>query len=155
MIAPAPPALQPCFELRVQVGPAQEIGEFGGGRRRVIPILGGEVAGPRLNGVVLPGGADWQTLRPDGVTLLQARYTLRADDGAVIGVVNTGVRTASPEVAQRLASGEPVDPSLYYFRASPVFEVGPGPHAWLAAGLFVCAGERLPDSVRLSVYEVG
>ena len=139
----------------MQVGPAQDIGEFGGGRRRVIPILGGEVSGPRLNGVVLPGGADWQTLRPDGVTLLQARYTLRAQDGTVIGVVNTGVRTASPEVAQRLASGDAVNPSLYYFRASPVFEVGPGPHAWLIRRLFVCAGERLPDAVRLTVYEVG
>ena len=152
--AAAAPALSPRFELRVRVGPAQELGEVGGGRRRVVPITGGEVVGERLNGVILPGGADWQTLRADGVTILQARYTLQARDGAVIGVINTGVRTAPAEVARRMAAGELVDPALYYFRASPVFEVGPGPHQWLTERLFVCAGERTPDLVRLTVYEV-
>ena len=59
--APAPaPGLEYVFDLDVQVGPAQELGEYGGGRRRVIPITGGALRGPGLNGVVLPGGADWQ-----------------------------------------------------------------------------------------------
>lgn len=153
--AAAAPLLTPRFELRVQVGPAQELGEYGGGRRRVVPITGGTVVGERVNGVILPGGADWQTIRPDGVTLLQARYTMQTSDGQVIGIVNTGVRTASAEVAARMARGEQVDPSLYYFRASPVFEVGPGPYGWLTERLFVSAGERTPDLVRLTVYEVG
>lgn len=153
--APAAPALEWVFDLNVKVGPAQELGEAGGGRRRVIPIIGGSLTGPRSKGEVLPGGADWQTLRADGVTLLQARYTVRMDDGAVVGIINTGVRRASPDVAKRLAAGEVVDPALYYFRASPVFEVGPGPHGWLTENLFVSAGERLPDLVRLKVYKVG
>jgi len=150
----AAPSLEWVFDLDVKVGPAQELGEAGGGRRRVIPITGGTLSGPGRNGEVLPGGADWQTLRADGVTLLQARYTVRMADGAVVGVINTGVRRASPEVAKRLAAGEVVDPALYYFRASPVFEVGPGPHGWLTENLFVCAGQRLPDLVRLRVYKV-
>ena len=156
--APAPlaaPALVHRFALRVRVGPAQELGDFGGGRRRVIPILGGEAAGPGLTGTVLPGGADWQTLGADGVTLLQARYTLRAADGAVIGIVNTGVRRASPDVARRLTAGEVVDPALYYFRTTPVFEVGPGPHRWLVENVFVGVGERLPDLVRIRVFQLG
>jgi hypothetical protein len=155
--APAPaPGLDYVFDLDVQVGPAQELGEYGGGRRRVIPITGGALRGPGLNGVVLPGGADWQTLRPDGLTLLQARYTIRMDEGSVIGVINTGVRRAAPAIARRLAAGEIVDPALYYFRATPVFEVGVGgPWQWLAESLFVSAGERLPELVRLKVYKVG
>jgi hypothetical protein len=153
--AGAAPALDWVFDLDVKVGAAQELGEAGGGRRRVIPITGGGLTGPRMAGEVLPGGADWQTLRADGVTLLQARYTVRMPDGAVIGIINTGVRRASPEVARRLAGGELVDPSLYYFRASPVFEVGPGPYAWLTENLFVSVGQRLPDLVRLKVYQVG
>lgn len=153
--AAAPPlALTPRFELRVDVGAPQELGDYGGGRRRVVPITGGTVVGDSVNGVILPGGADWQTIRPDGVTLLQARYTMRTNDGQVIGIVNTGVRTASAEIAARMARGELVSPSLYYFRASPVFEVGPGPYAWLVERLFVSAGERTPDQVRLTVYEV-
>jgi Protein of unknown function (DUF3237) len=151
----SPPDLTPCFDLEVEVGPPQELGEFGGGRRRVIPIVGGRLFGPDLSGVVLPGGADWQTLRADGVTLLQARYTIRMDDGQVLGVTNTGVRRASPEVAVQLAEGKFVDPSAYYFRATPVFEVGPGPLGWLVENVFVSLGERLPELVRLKVYRVG
>lgn len=151
---PAPP-LTWSFDLDVEVGPAQELGQFAGGRRRVVPILGGRITGPGLSGKVLPGGADWQTLRPDGVTLLQARYTVQMDDGQVVGIINTGVRRASPEVAADLAAGKIVDPSKYYFRATPVFEVGPGSMGWLVENVFISVGERLPTLVRLKVYKVG
>lgn len=154
------PSLKHVFDLRVKVAAAQELGEVGGGRRRVIPITGGDLIGkgPRgedLRGEVLAGGADWQTLRPDGVTLLQARYTVKMSDGQTVGIINTGVRRAAPDVARRMAAGELVDPSLYYFRAAPVFEVGPGSLGWLTESLFVSVGERLPDLVRLKVYQLG
>jgi hypothetical protein len=148
------PAMTHVFDLDIEVAPAQELGEVGGGRRRVIPITGGGLNGPGIKGVVLPGGADWQTIRPDGVTLLQARYTIRLDDGQTVGVINTGVRRASPDIVRRLTAGEVVDPALYYFRATPVFEVGPGPHGWLTESVFLSLGERLPDRVRLKVFRV-
>lgn len=148
------PGLTHCFDLEVEVGPAQDLGQYGGGRRRVVPILGGRLVGPQLSGAIQPGGADWQTLRPDGLTLLQARYTVRMDDGQVVGIINTGVRRASPEVAARMAGGEWVDPAQYYFRASPIFEVGEGPYGWLVENLFVSAGERRPDCVNLGVFQV-
>ncbi|KQY29979.1 hypothetical protein ASD38_11760 [Caulobacter sp. Root487D2Y] len=120
----------------------------------MIPITGGRVNGPGLGGVILPGGADLQTIRPDGVTLLQARYTIRFADGQTAGVINTGVRRASSDVVRRLTAGEVVDPALCYFRATPVFEVGPGPHGWLTESVFLSLGERLPDRVRLKVFRV-
>ncbi|CAN5222074.1 hypothetical protein BH10PSE3_BH10PSE3_06900 [soil metagenome] len=76
------------------------------------------------------------------------------DDGQTVGVINTGVRRASPDVVRRLTAGEVVDPALYYFRATPVFEVGPGPHGWLTESVFLSLGERLPDRVRLKVFRV-
>ena len=81
MPAPTPPTLEFAFEARVSVSPALEAGLVHGNTRRVIPITGGIVEGPRLTGRVIPGGADWQVLRTDGVAELEARYTLRADDG--------------------------------------------------------------------------
>jgi hypothetical protein len=149
-----PPGLTHRFDLRVKVGPAQELGEVGGGRRRVIPITGGDLAGPGLSGEVLPGGADWQTLGADGVTLLTARYTIRMADGAIVGIVNPGVRRAPIEIVRRITAGEIVDPSLYYFRTTPTFEVGPGPYRWLTESVFVGVGERLPDLVRIRVFQV-
>ncbi len=52
----------------MEVGTPHELGDVGGGRRRVVPILGGAVQGPRLSAVVLPGGANWQTIYPGGRT---------------------------------------------------------------------------------------
>ena len=150
--SPAPPGLDYAFSVRVRVGAPLELGETATGRRRVIPILGGEVDGPRLAGEVVPGGADWQSLRADGTADLVARYTLRATDGTLIGVVNRGLRRGPPEVLARLASGAPVSPDLYYFRATPRFEAPPGPHGWLADHVFVATGERRAAMVLLAFF---
>ena len=149
------PGLSFAFAAFVRIGVPLELGVTAVGRRRVIPITGGHVEGPRLSGAVLPGGADWQVVLPDGTAQLVARYTLQASDGTLISVVNRGVRRGPPEVLQRLAAGEQVDPSLYYFRATPSFEVAAGPHDWLARSVFVATGERYPDLVAIRVFEVG
>lgn len=115
-------ALDFAFGLRVRVAPALELGETQGGRRRIVPITGGSVAGPKLSGRVLSGGADWQIIRADGTAELEARYTLEAADGALISVLNRGLRHGPPDVIAKLAAGEPVDPAAYYFRCTPVFE---------------------------------
>lgn len=152
---PAPPPLHFVFAAHVDVAAPQEIGETTAGRRRVIPITGGHVEGPRLTGAVLPGGADWQLIRSDGMVELVARYTLRASDGTLISVVNRGLRRASPDVLARLTAGEIVDPALYYFRATPSFSVAPGPHGWLADNIFVATGERQAKQVVIRFFELG
>ncbi len=151
--APAP-TLSYVFSVRVEVAPPVEQGEIDGGRRRFIPITGGKVHGPRLNGVVLPGGGDWQTIMPDGLTRIEARYFLKADDGTVIEITNPGVRVAAPEVIERLAKGEDVDPSLYYFRTTPQFRVTSGKLDWLQRSVFVTRGIRRPDHVIVDYYIV-
>jgi hypothetical protein len=142
------------FELRASVGQPIELGTVPLGRRRVIPIEAGTVDGPRLAGVVLPGGADWQLIRADGVAEIEARYTIRSSDGTMISVVNRGLRHGPPEIMHKLIAGEPVDPSSYYFRTAPVFEVGAGPHEWLTRSLFVGVGIREPKEVKIKVFEV-
>jgi hypothetical protein len=62
------------------------IGPSAHGLRRIAPLRGGEVTGPLLQGKVLPGGADWQFVRPDGVLQIEAKYTLQATDGTLIMV---------------------------------------------------------------------
>jgi hypothetical protein len=152
MAPPTAPGLEYAFTAFVSIGTPLELGATAAGRRRIIPITGGHVEGPRLTGVVLPGGADWQVVLPDGTAQLVARYTLQAADGTLISVVNRGVRTGPPDVLAQLAAGAAVDPALYYFRATPAFEVAPGPHDWLARSMFVATGERAPQQVAIRVF---
>jgi len=151
--APAP-TLTYAFSAQVEVAAPIEQGEIDGGRKRFIPITGGKVSGSLLSGEVLGGGGDWQTIFADGVTRVEARYFLKASDGAVIGIHNLGVRVASPEITDRIARGEKVDPGSYYFRSAATFDPPPGAHGWLRTKTFVGRGIRLPDRVIIDFYTV-
>ena len=146
--------LEPLTRLEITLAAPQEFGATPLGRRRVIPITGGRFAGARLSGRVLPGGADWQLVRPDGVAWLDARYTIQTDDGALIYVRNRGYRHAPEDVMQRLNSGDAVDPSLYYMRTTPWFETGEARYAWLNRIVCVATGARRAAAVELEVFEV-
>lgn len=149
------PGLRFVFQIDVALGPVQELGSIDGVRRRIIPIVGGTVHGPRLSGTVQPGGADWQDVRPeDGLTRVHAKYWLKADDGTVIGVDNRGVRRAPLPVIRSLMEGKTVPADAYYFRAAPFFDVGDGPHRWLNESLFICVGAREPSKAIIRIYEV-
>jgi len=158
-ITGAPPgAVVPGYEfvceLNARLEPPIVIGATPAGLKRVVPITGGRVEGPLLRGTGLPGGADWQYQRSDGVWVLEAIYLVRTDDGVTIQVRNRGLRHGAPAVMQRLAAGEPVDPSEYYFRATPSFDAPAGRHEWLNRGIFVCTGVRYPDAVKLWFWRV-
>ena len=118
------PNLEFAFEIRIKVEPGTgfEAGATPKGLRRVIPITGGSFEGPNIKGEVIPGGYDFQLLRNDNVMEIDARYALQTDDGALVTIVNRGLRRASKEVMQQMASGIEVSPSLYYFRSVPQFE---------------------------------
>jgi hypothetical protein len=146
--------LQRLFRAEITLSPPQELGDSPLGRRRIIGITGGRFTGERLSGRVLPGGADWQVIRPDGVADLDARYTLETNDGALIYVRNKGYRHGPAEVLKKLLLGENVDPALYYMRTTPRFETGDARYAWLNRIVCVASGARRPAAVELEVYEV-
>lgn len=148
------PELELAFEARATLAAPLAVGPTPEGARRVIPITGGVFSGPALRGVILSGGADWQYLRPDGVTVLEAQYLLRTDDDVLIQVMNRGLRHGPEEVMRRLAAGEEVDPRAYYFRAAPSFSAPAGKYEWLGRSLFLCTGTRHANAVSLWVYRV-
>ena len=153
-LKPVMPRLELLAHLSITLAPPQSIGKVLTGERRIIPITGGRVEGARLRGEVLPGGADWQIVAADGTALLEARYTLRTEDGALIYVRNTGVRHGPPEVLAAIARGDEVDPAKYYFRAVPVFETGDAKYDWLNRMVAVCSGVRTRTAVLLDFYTV-
>ena len=91
----APPVLRSAVRLHVLVDDALEIGAITTGVRRVIPITGGTwtavgPAGEELTGEVVPGGADWNTEIAEGLSHVEARYSLRAPDGSLVEISNRG-----------------------------------------------------------------
>lgn len=116
-----PPRAEFVWEALVEIAPTRMLGEGPMGERRLVPITGGRFAGPRIRGVVLPGGADRQLIRRDGVKRLEALYEVQAEDGAVITVLNRVV------IAPR--------PGAPDYRASTLEITAPeGPHATLMFG---------------------
>jgi hypothetical protein len=148
------PELAHVCDIDADVGPIRDLGATPHGRRRIVPILGGRVTGARLEADVVPGGADWQYVRADGVVELEARYSMLTRDGVEIAVVNLGLRRAPPEIMQRLSRGEAVDPALVYCRTVPTFEAPAGPYDWLNRSVFLATAARLPDKVQITVFEV-
>lgn len=156
-MTPTQPTLEAVFTAEVTVGAAIDVGagSVPGTRRRIVPILGGTVRGPRMVGEILTMGADWQLIEEEGaITRLVARYAMRASDGTIITIVNRAIRRAPAAIIARLAAGDAVDPAHYYFRGAPSFEAPPGPHRWLSESLFICSGARAPRAVVIDVYRV-
>ena len=150
----ADPKLEFAFEAVITLDSAQDLGITTYGKRRIIPITGGTFEGPNMKGTIVAGGADWQTVRADGTADLEARYTLKTDDNALIYIQNKGIRTGKPEVLARLAKGEKVNSSEYYMRTTATFEVAEGKYSWLTKSVVVATGMRKAKSVVIRFYKV-
>src|ERR1700733_998677 len=137
------------MNLVVDVGELVSLGAAPAGERRVVAILGGKFEGPQLRGEIVPGGADWQLARKDGVLELDARYVLREQAGGLIQVLSQGYRHGPPEVLAALARGEEVDPADYFFRTAMRFETGAAGLAWLNKTMAFSVAERRVRKVLL------
>jgi Protein of unknown function (DUF3237) len=142
------------FTITARIGEVATAGETGHGVRRIIPILGGEVRGERVNGKVCAFGADFQIIRPNELIDLEAKYAFETDDGATVYVENKGIRFGPVELLQKLKRNEPVDPKLIYFRTVPRFETGHANYRWLMENLFVGSAARHADRVVIDVHQV-
>lgn len=76
------------WDAKVTIANAISLGKSKHGGRNIIPITGGSFEGANIKGEVLPYGADWQLVRPDGDVELNAKYLLKTNDGFTIQVIN-------------------------------------------------------------------
>ena len=142
------------FTITADIGEVTSAGDIGTGVRRIIPIIGGEVKGEGISGKVCAFGADFQIIRHNELIELEAKYGFETDDGAVVYVENKGLRFGPVDLLQKLKRGEPVDPSLIYFRTVPKFETGHPKYRWLMEHLFIGSAARHADRVVIDVHQV-
>jgi Protein of unknown function (DUF3237) len=122
------------------------------GRRAYVPAVSGVIEGPRLQGIVVPhSGADYA-----GNGRLNAHYMLKASDGAMIYINNTGY--LYPTGGKTIDRNDPSwgGDSDFYFRITPVFDTPIGPHDWLTRTVIVGSGKRhaKPDYTIFTYYAV-
>jgi hypothetical protein len=155
MTALPEPQIRHVYHLEATVGEPLDVGEVTGGRRRVIPLTGGEFTGPEIRGLLLSGtSADWQLVLPDGTSIGDIRYTLQTEDGALLYVRAQSIRHGDADVLARLARGEDIDPGDYIFRAAAQIETSAIDLAWLNKGIFICVGGRSSGGVAYDTYIV-
>lgn len=143
--------------IEANVGAIESLGVMAAGERRLVAISGGSVLPStthKIAGTVLPGGADWQWLRSDGITEISAVYVIETFERERIEVESNGYRHGPEAVMKRLAAGEPVAPDEYYFRTAIKFRTASmQPEIRRLNGLVGFAlGERRAGLVVLSVY---
>lgn len=111
------------LNIHVQCEKEMEVNHDGSGFLRVIPIVGGTFEGD-ISGVVISGGADWNTTYDNGISHVFAKYVLRADNGDYIAIENEGkIKWSRSE--QRI-------------KTVPRFQVNQNsPYAWLNDGVYV------------------
>ena len=144
-LPPPPPTTSLAFSEIVTLSAAVQVGAEPIGFRRWIPITGGTFQGAGLAGKVLPGSGDWQLVRADGSTVIEADYMIETDDGVQIHVHNQGV-----SVHPKSGPG--------YTRTVPQFEAPIGKYGWLNDAIFVGtitqAGDKQHPAVLISIYKV-
>ena len=146
---------KPLCTIKLLVDPQiRMLGPTPFGDRRIAAVTGGTLEGERLRGTVLSGGGDWLLLRRDGVLQLDVRLIMETHDGHLVYMTYRGLRHGPADVMDRLGRGEPVDPSLYYFRTAPFFETSSETYGWLNGIVAVGVGSRVPSGPVYDVHEV-
>lgn len=146
------PQLEHVCTMSVTLDPIREMGQGRQGHRRIIPITGGAVTGPRLSGLILNLGADWQTILSGGLAELDTRYAMETHDGALIDICNYGYRHGRQTVLDAVARGESVDPASYYMRTHARLETGDARYDWVNRTLFIGVGGRDHACVKMALY---
>jgi len=135
------------------IAPVWELGQTSDlGKRRIIPITGGKFEGPNFTGTILNNGADWQVVTKDNLAVIDTRYLLQTDDKALVYLQTKGYRYGDPKILEKMAKGEVVDPSLYYFRIYMQLETSAPKYEWLNRAMAIGFAMRLPKAVVYDAY---
>ncbi len=131
-----------------------DVGPTPHGVRRIVAITGGSLEGPSVCGKILPSGADWLLVRPDGVVELDIRAAGRLEDGALLYATERGYLRAPPEVMERIARGDLMDPGAYAFRVVVSYETASPRYAWLNGTIGYGIGTLRKGGLDLVVHEL-
>jgi len=145
------PKFELVYECDVTLSAAIERGKTVEGQRRIIPITGGTVRGPKIRGELVSGGYDWNLSRSDGVGSVEAAYYMKTEDGVLIRIMNVGVGSGGPPSTDEV-SGE-----AFFMFTHPSFEAPVGKYDWINRGMYVGtlgARKNVRNAVLIRVFQL-
>ena len=149
------PTLELLMEYSATLKAPVVVGAGPFGMRQIFDVSGGEFHGPRLRGRILPSGADWLLVDPDGVGRLDVRATFETDDGALIYLSYFGILHMDEGVVHKISGGGSSAYGDVYFFTQPRFETGDPRYAWMNRIFAIAQGKVGPLRVDYRVYQVG
>jgi hypothetical protein len=142
------------FTYRVTLKPPVEIGAGFFGKRMYWEIAGGEVDGPRIQGVLV-GGSDWMIETSDRFWRPHVRTQIRTTDGAYLGMAYDGLVEKSAAFLDAIESNSGTRWEDHYFRIRPVLESGHPSYQWVNTLFFIGEGRVVvPGTVEYRVHRV-
>lgn len=117
------------FSYEVTLSEPEIIGPVPEGIRANFYVTGGRFNGPEINGTLRAAGADWLTIRRDGVGVLDVRATLETDDGALIYMTYSGITDLGENGHDNFLQGQ--IPTRLPLRTAPRFQSSHPGYAWL------------------------
>ncbi len=127
------------------------LGPVAEGFRVNIYTESGEVRGPALNGTC-GHGADWFTVRRDGMGVVDSRVMIQADDGALIYTSYTGLVDFGEDAYERIEKGELPTPGPIHVAAR--FQTAAPRHAWLNRVQALGIGESQAEGNLWDTYAI-
>lgn len=131
------------MRLTVKIAAPKIVGKTKKGFLQVIPIIGGSFSGKNIRGIVVPGGADWNTTLDEGGAHVFAKYLLETDDGEFIAIENEGLLDSN---------------TVSVIKTTPTFQANVlGKYGDLNYGTYVgelCATPNTNDSVEITIYRM-
>ncbi len=132
------PQVELALRLQIEVEEGKEVGRTPYGPSREVKVVGGRFEGPAIKGRIL-SGRDFQVLRDDGFSWLDATAMLEAEDGTLFRLHDRGLMNILKKDAEQL-----------YWRTMATFEAPMGPHQWLNEAMFIGTFENwIPDTLTL------
>lgn len=145
------------FDMEATLKAPQVVGPVLTGTRVILLVSEGSVKSNKLTGTLLPGSGDWGLIVDSTTFKVDARATIKTDDGALIYMTYSGVIHAEAKQFAMLLGGRSneVPASDYYFRTNPVFETSAPKYAWLNHTLAIGVGRMpSPGKITYRIYAI-
>ncbi len=131
---------------------ADLLGETPEGLRMNYYVEGGMAVGPRFNGTEVPRGAEFLTIRRDGMAIVSVRATFQSDDGALVGADISGMIDLGEDAYARAGKGQ--FPDSVTVQLAPSLSTSDRRYLWMNRYQFLGVGQLVvaDASVRYDLY---